>query len=314
MKFLQKITLFILATLISTNITYAEDGQKNETDIIIAGGNPFGLRYAQSGKVCGYVNKTDADGNCVVYPTDSSADSISALLEGKVNFAMVQSDWLQHAIDGTSRYSEYGENDNFRLLAVLGAEQVVVVVNKNAGINSLSDLKNKSIDIGAQNTYRNIVSLGLLDVAGLDEGDLKLSFNGTEQEAIDSVCKGKADGAVFILSQPNLILDTMSAQCNVTFVNLADNEIAEFGKNYKGFYKSVIPAETYWSQDGEVNTIGLYTTLITTTDTKKEMVQSVKDGLVNNIEDFEQSHPMLRGVNAENINRNIGVKFYNTTE
>ena len=62
--------------------------------------------------------------------------------------------------------------------------------------------------------------MGLLDIADLDKNDLKLSLNGTQDEAIDSVCKGSVDGAVFILPNPNPIVDMMPAHCNVKVISL----------------------------------------------------------------------------------------------
>ncbi len=306
--------LYCLSFIFSlNNSALAEKSSAKQTnnDIIIAGGNPFGLRYSQSGKICYYYNnEKHTDGECLIYPSSNSGDAIDLLQQGKANFAMVQTDWLMHAKDGTSRYSKYGKNNTIRLVATLSIESVIIAVNKDLNVNSLGDLKNLKIDIGKDNTYRNIISLGLLDIADLDKGDLKLSLNGTQDEAIDSVCKGSVDGAIFILPNPNPIVDMMSAQCNIKFINLDEVEVKNFTKQYKGFYKSIIPSQTYWSQENDIQTVGVYTALITTIDANKKYVQSLKDSITNNIDDFAKTHPMLYNVNLDNINTDINVKYY----
>ncbi len=280
-------------------------------DVIIAGGNPFGLRYSQSGKICYYYNnEKNTDGDCLVYPSSNSGDAIDLLQQGKANFAMVQTDWLMHAKDGTSRYSKYGQNNTIRLVTTLSIESVIVAVNKDLNVNSLNDLKNLKIDIGKDNTYRNIISLGLLDIAGLDKNDLKLSLNGTQDEAIDSVCNGSIDGTIFILPNPNPIVDMMSAQCNVKFISLNKSEVKNFTKQYKGFYKSTIPSQTYWAQESDIQTVGVYTALITTIDTDKKSVHSLRESIANNIDNFVKTHPMLYNINLSNINTDINVKYY----
>ena len=265
-------------------------------DIIIAGGNPFGLRFAIAGAICDFA--TAEKSACLVRSAKNSGDGISLLQSGKVNFALVQSDWLAHARDGTSRFSEVGKDNTLINVSTLLAESVVLVASKDSGIEKVSDLKNSNFDIGSEGTYRNVVSNVILDSVGLDLGDVKVS-NRKQDDSVEALCKGKIDATLFVLSNPNPILDTMMAQCNVKIISLNEKEISFVGKNLKGFYPSNIPAETYWGQDVSIRTVGLYTVLISSKDSDKNMMKKMRNAVIDNIDKLSVMHITLNGLNID---------------
>ena len=287
-----------LETTTQSNSTPASDGEYSKTldTIVIAGGNPFGLRFSISGAICGFMLADDS--SCLVRPIKNSGEAISLLQSGAVNFALVQSDWLAHARDGTSRFSDIGKSDNLLSITTFSSEEVLVVVSKDSTIVTIKDLKNSNVDIGKSGTYRHVVSNVILDSVGLEDDDVNVS-NRTQDESMEALCKGKIDATVLVVSNPNTILDTMTGQCNVKILSLSKKQIQFMSKNLKGFYPSQVPAETYWEQDEAIETVGLYTILVANKDSDKDIIEKMKSIVLKNKDVLSVMHPTLHKFSDE---------------
>ena len=275
-----------------------DDGEYNKrvNEIIIAGGSPFGLRFSISGAICGFMLADDR--NCMVRPIKNSGEAISLVQSGAVNFALVQSDWLAHARDGTSRFSDIGKSDNLLSIATFSSEEILVVVNKDSTIVAIKDLQNRSVDIGKKGTYRHVVSNVILDSVGLEADDINVSHR-TQGESIEALCKGNIDATVFVMSSPNTILDKMTGQCNVKILSLSKQQQQFMSKKLKGFYSSKVPAETYWEQNEAIETVGLYTTLIANKDSDKDIIEKMKSIILKNKDALSVMHPTLHKFSNE---------------
>ena len=277
------------------------EGELSEgvNQIVIAGGNPFGLRFSISGAICGFM--LEEDSNCLVRPIKNSGEAISLVQSGAVDFALVQSDWLAHARDGTSRFSDIGKSDNLLSIATFSSEEVLVVVNKDSKITAIKDLKNSNVDIGNNGTYRHVVSNVILDSVGLEDEDVNVS-NRTEEASLEALCNGKIDATVFVMSSPNVILDRMTGQCNIKILSLSKEQQQFMSKKLKGFYSSKVPGQTYWEQSEAIETVGLYTTLIANKDSDEEMVKRMKSIVLKNRDALSVMHPTLHKFSNEIIN------------
>ena len=271
-----------------TTLAAGEDSTINN-EIVIAGGSPFGLRFSISGSICSFMLEDDI--NCLVRPIKNSGEAISLVQSGAVSFALVQSDWLAHARDGTSRFFDIGKSDNLLNIATFSSEEVLVAVSKDSKIETIKDLKKSRVDIGTKGTYRHVVSNVILDSAGLGD-DVNIS-NRTQDESIDALCKGKIDATVFLMSSPNAVLDKMVSQCNVKILSLSKKEQEFMSKELKGFYASKVPAKTYWEQNEVIETVGLYTTLVVNKDSDKHVIEKMRSIVLKNKDALSVMHPSL---------------------
>ena len=89
--------------LFSADVAAQEDIERAAA-IVIGGGRPFGLYYPEAGAICHLFTRAEGADRCLVDSFENSVDALSALRDGHVDFALVQSDWQQHAVKGTSLF------------------------------------------------------------------------------------------------------------------------------------------------------------------------------------------------------------------
>ncbi len=290
---------------------FAEGGSDGGGDdgrysgIYIGGGHPMGLRFATAGSVCMLV----ADAACSVLASGDSLQSLDALAAGVVDMAVVQSDWLYHAVDGTSRFRQLGANADLRVLAVLGVETVLVAVRKSSGVRTVADLRDRTFFIGADKTYRGLFGKALLKAAGIRQKSVTL-VQSTTDEAIQSLCSGTADASVFVVSTPNGMMDTLTAQCDVVFLSLGDTVVGDIQKSFKGVFPSTIASDVYWNQSTPIRSLGLYTVLVTTAGLDGEKAGVIQSAIYNNVQQLRTMHPAFSVFSKDFVVYDVGVPYY----
>jgi len=76
--------------------------------VVIGTGAVTGVYYPAGGAICRLVNKDRArvGMRCAVESTPGSIYNIDALKAGEVELALVQSDWQEHAYNGTGAFAQ----------------------------------------------------------------------------------------------------------------------------------------------------------------------------------------------------------------
>ncbi len=296
------------------SFTYAEGGddvgddpQYNYNGIYISGGHPMGVRFLTAGAVCMFVE----DMSCGVLPVADSLKSLDALAMGRVDMAVVQSDLLHHAVDGSSRFKQFGANSDLRVLAVLGVETVLVVVRKSANITRIADLQDRSFAIGVDTTYRSLFGKALLKSAGISQKSVNLVQTGVD-ESMEALCAGTADASIFLLSNPNGMMDTLTAQCDgdVMFLSLDTSITDKIQKSFKGTSVITLPSGVS-GQSQPVHTVGFHTVLVTTAGLSNEKVMAVQSAMYDNLQSLQTLHPAFSIFSKDFITRDIGIPYYN---
>ena len=266
---------------------------------------PLGCDLVTAGAICMFVSDT----NCHVSPSTDSLQGLESLSTGKSDMAIVQSDWVNHASDGTSRFKQIGANSNLRALAVLGVETVMVAVRKSSNINSISDLKGRAFAIGADKTYRGLFGKALLKSADIGQKSVTL-FQYNIDTSINALCAGKIDASVFISASPNDTMDSLTAQCDVVFLSLSTAVIDKIQQFFKGVFVTTIAPDTYWNQPNTIKSIGLYTVLVTTDGLPAKKAEKIQSAIGNNLTALQKMHPTFSILTADFIKTNIGIPYY----
>ena len=123
--------------------------------VVLGGGVPFGLYFPLAGAICRLL---EGEGHgCVVAPLSDSEAAIEALQRAEVQLALVQSDWLAHAVAGTSRFSEAGPAETLRAVAALHGEGLVILVRDGDGIDAPEALEGARLSRGPDESSRPVL-------------------------------------------------------------------------------------------------------------------------------------------------------------
>ncbi len=124
-------------------------GQKEaeKVNLIIATGGTAGTYYPFGGAMAQLWNTHLKGVNVTAQATGASKENIRLVGKGEAELAIVQNDVMDYAFKGIELFN--GEKiETFATIATLYPEIVQIVVSPDSGINSVADMKGKSISVG----------------------------------------------------------------------------------------------------------------------------------------------------------------------
>ncbi len=278
------------------------------TTMTMGTGSPTGTYYAYGGVLSQYItNNTD---NTVTHvSTGGSKDNIQGIDVGDYQLGTVQSDVMHYAWQGTRSFEEEGKIDTFRTVAGLYAEAVQLVTT-NPNINSVADLKDKKVSIGAAGSGVYFNAIDILSAAGLTLDNIDEQFLNFDQSA-DSLKDGKIDAAFIVAGAPTpAVTELCMTNSNAKIVPI-DGAIAEKLMNDNTFYSVYkIPAGTYNNQTAEISTVTVKATLIVSASADEDAVYNLTKAIFDNMEAIAKEHGKGAELSLENATEGLTVPFH----
>ena len=232
----------------------------------LAGGDVNGNYFATARAICAVVNAAArGDARCSPEATPGSVYNLDGLASGEIDFAIVQSDWLIAARDGTSVFAGLGPMVDLRGIASLYDEQITLLASKDADLTSPSGLVGLRVDLGPAASGRRATSGRILAVMNIDPAQFAVLSELPTSGAIDELCAGRLDAVILVTGHPDLLVARAIGECGARIVPFADTaHAAQVAQT--GLYKaSDIPAGTYGANTPAVPTYAVTATLVTRT-------------------------------------------------
>jgi len=278
------------------------------TTMTMGTGSPTGTYYAYGGIVGQYItNNAGIKVNAV--STGGSKDNIQGIDAGDYQLGTVQSDVMHYAWNGTRSFETDGKIETFRTVAGLYAE-AVQLITVNPEIQSVADLKDKKVSIGAPGSGVYFNAMDVLAAAGLSENDVKPQYQNFDESA-DALKDGKIDAAFIVAGAPTpAITELCMTNANTRLVPI-DGAIAEKLMKDNTFYSVYkIPANTYKNQAADVTTVTVKATLIVSADADEEAVYKLTAAIFDNIEAISKEHAKGAELSLKNATEGLTVPFH----
>lgn len=236
-----------LVVLVTPQVLYAKENGK----ITFATATPTGVYYMLGAGVGEVVSKYSGI-EIEVQTTQGSIANFNMLTEGIVDMAWVGGDaFVELAIEqkrdiSMLRFMGFGPSSGVQLIA-----------RKDSGMKNISDLKGKTVSVGAPGTAGATIQANLLDVGfGLTEDNYKpvyLSFN----EVIDGLRDKVIDAGIITMSVPaSLILD-LSTTVPIQMLEWDSEGIEKIIKRYPSYRPFVVPKDIYKGVDKDVTIVAM---------------------------------------------------------
>ena len=141
-------------------------------------------------------------------------------------------------------------------VASLYPQYYQVVANADANINSLGDLKGKSLAVQPKGNTAEFISMQSLEVYGLKYADMGRVSYVSYTDAVSLMKDNNAQAFTLGTTVPaSAIMDLASAR-DIKLVGIPDDKFQAMRKLNPGYTKLVIPAGSYPKQTQDVQTIG----------------------------------------------------------
>ena len=270
-------------------------------------GGTSGTYYAFGGVLAQYM-KNYTDYSVTAVSTAASKANIQSIGDGDYQMGFTQSDVMSYAWEGSRSFETDGPCRDFRVMGALYAETVQLITMKE-DIKTVSDLKGRSVSIGAPGSGVYFNAMDVLEGAGLTVDDIKPQYQSFD-DSKEALKDGQIDAAFIVAGAPTSAI-TELATTNGVFLIPIEGELRDNIMSLCPFYAPMeIPAQTYPGQNEPINTITIKATMVVDADLDEETVYQLTKAVFDHAEDIAKENAKGEELSIENATSGMTVPFH----
>ena len=254
--------------------------------ITLATGGTSGTYYAVGGVLQTVLGPKLTLSAITAESTGASQANVNMITDGQAQMAILQSDVINYAPNGTNAF-EGAPEDN--ALWVAGIYNETVQILAKPGINTVADLKGKTVCVGDVGSGTEVNAWQVLGAAGLTKDDIK-AVNGSFQDGVDQLKDGKIDAAFTVAGAPTTAIVDYATTNELNLVSLSDSELAAIQKEYPFLVRDDLKAGTYTGQANDVVCVAVQAALVASETLSEDLVYELTKGMFDNKADLEAGH------------------------
>ena len=286
-------------------ISFAGCRPRNVHFVTIGTGSVTGIYYPTGGAIARMVNRkaTVYGIKATVESTGGSVYNINAVLRGDLDFGTVQSDRQYQAFHGLAEWADKGPQTDLRSVFSIHPESITLIASQGSGIRAIDDLRGKRVNLGNIGSGHLQNSRDVLAAAGLVEQDLNAEYV-QAIEAPGLLQDGRIDAFFYTVGHPNSSIEEATfGRTRVRIVPIEGVTAERLLQTHVYYARSAISADYYPKAilDGDVATIGVKTTLVTSARVPENVVYAITKVVFENFEQFRQLHPAYKGLTRHNM-------------
>lgn len=278
----------------------------------IATGGTGGTYYPLGGMLAQLIsNKVTIGGKKLSATAETAGASVAnAQLLGRkdIESAFVAADILDAAYNGKGQF-EGKPVKNLRALGALYPEQVQLVTLASANVNSMKDLKGKTVSSGSPGSGQWQLLGDLLEAYGMSRKDIGEDLSSFTQ-SVDKIKDGNLVATLITAGAPTSSVADLANARDVRIVPLAGAEIDALRKKQPYYANVVLPANTYKGQTAPVNTLAVMAIWATHDGVTDQMAYEVTKALYENTETLGQVHPKGKEISLKTALQSISIPLH----
>jgi len=295
------IAIVVIVIVIGAGAWYAlqgsQPGEKEKTKITIYTGGTSGVYFPLGSKYAEMLNKYSEDIEASAVTSGASVTNAKAIGDGTAQAAILQNDVAYYAYNGKYMF-EGSQISNLRGVAALYPETVQFVVLADSGINTLQDLANKKVAIGASGSGTAVAAEQILKTAGVWESITKVNMKFSE--AAQSLKLGQIDAAVIVSGAPTPAVNEIATTTPVKVLPISDQILnALHSQGYIFYVRQVLEASTYNGMTSDTPTVAVKAMLAVSEDLPDEIVYEMTKILFDHVEELHAVHEKAKHISLE---------------
>jgi uncharacterized protein len=282
----------------------SDEGSETPKFLSMLTGGTSGTYYPLGGEMTKII--TDATGiQTDALSSNASADNVISLQEGEAELAFVQTDVIANAVEGINAF-DGNPVDNVLALGSLYPETIQIVTNAKSGIESVEDLKGKTVSVGAPGSGTYVNAEQILEIHGLTMDDIEaqnLDFG----ESTGGIQDGNIDAAFITAGTPTGAVEGLGATTDVSIVPISEDKVEELVEKYPYYAADTITAGTYGLEE-DVNTVAVLAMLAVTDSVSEDVVYDITKAIYENVDQI--SHAKGEFISKESALDGIGIDLH----
>lgn len=231
--------------------------------------------------------------------SNGGVDNLNLLKDGEAHISFATAGIIWEAYNGERSFKDR-QYEDVRIIAGLYYNPNQFVVRKDAGVESVADLKGKKFAPGSVGSTPEVESSIILPAYGLDyPGDIKENFVGFT-EAIDLMRNKQIDGALIQAGLPTAAVTEMTSTADGKLIGIEPEIRKALMEEYPWYSEVTIPAGTYDNQDEDVDTLAIKMMLMADASVNDDVIYDLVKSFWENIESLESAHAIVKQMKIDN--------------
>ncbi|MBI3452038.1 MAG: TAXI family TRAP transporter solute-binding subunit [Rhodospirillales bacterium] len=232
--------------------------------------------------------------------------NVRGIEEGKAEIGFGNSITTVDAVEGAEPFKS--PHKNVCNIATLYPQYFQVVVPADGGINSIKDLKGKSITTQPRGNTGEMITQQLLKVNGLSYNDVKVSFV-SYTDSVSQMKDGHAQAFSLGTTVPAGAIMDLAAGRDIKLLDLSSN-LDGMRKLNPGYNLVTVPAGTYPKQAGDVKVIGYATHIVAGCKLPTDTVYTMTKTMAANVSAMAAVNKAMAKLTVQEMAQDIGVPFH----
>jgi TRAP transporter TAXI family solute receptor len=284
------------AALAALTLGAAADARAQDQFINVLTGGTSGVYYPL-GVALSKIYGEKIDGvRTQVQSTKASVENLNLLQQGKGEIALTLGDSLKLAWEGDAEAGFATKLDKLRGIAAVYPNYIQIVASKDSGINSLADLKGKSLSVGAAKSGTELNARAIFKAAGMSYDDLAKTEYLPFAESVELIKNRQLDATLQSAGLGVASIKDLATSVDVTVVAVPAPVVEALGAPY---VSATIPAGTYTGQDADVATVAVSNFLVTHSDVSDEVAYEMTKQLFENLPELHAAHNAAKAISLE---------------
>ena len=234
--------------------------------------------------------------------------NVRGIDEGKAHIGFANSSTTVDGLEGRAPYPK--KVTKVCQVANLYPQYFQVAALADAKINSIADLKGKTLVTQPKGNTAETVTDMVLKINGLNYQSPKVQFQSSYTDAVAMLKDGHAQVMTMGTTAPaSAIMDLASAR-DVKLVPVDERTMAEMKKANPGYNKLTIKAGTYPKQDKDVEVIGYSTHIVASCDLPEDVVYKMTKAMAANVDAMSAVVKPIAGLTPKLMAVDIGVPLH----
>jgi uncharacterized protein len=235
--------------------------------------------------------------------------NIRGIQEGKAEVGFGNTITTADAVAGTGEAPLDKKHDKVCNVATLYPQYFQLVVNADANINSLKDLKGKGFATQVKGNTGELIARHVLKVSGYTYSDVKASFTNSYTDSVEQMKDNRMHAFALGTGIPASSLMDLASARDIKLIDMAG--IYEDMRKINPAYKLVtIPKGTYPKQDKDVQVIGYYTHVVAACSLPADTVHKMTAAILPRKDQMAAIYKELNKLTPQIMAQDIGVPFH----
>jgi TRAP transporter TAXI family solute receptor len=232
-----------------------------------------------------------------VQATKASVENLILLQQGRGEIAFALGDSLKAAWEGDEEAGFKSKLTKLRTIGAIYPNYIQIVATAESGIKTLTDLRGKSLSVGAPKSGTELNSRAILAAAGLSYKDIGKVEYLPFAESVDLMKNRQLDATLQSAGLGVASLKDLSTSTDVNVVSVPKDVVDKIGPP---FVSVLIPANTYTGQEKDVPTAAVVNYLVTSSAVSDDLAYQMTKLIFESLPELANAHVAGKDIKLEN--------------